>query len=222
MQVLYYFCYEYYLDKTCIQTETFDHTSVLQNQGKSICGLPIFLPFPPEDWPTGKPPSAEISLLCSSSSLNKLHFTHLLGVLRRFSSLIQELYFVQKDNAIKIWLLLLLLFQCITISSWMEEHKILNMQYKTCVHRVVWLLVFKKKPVQMQIRQYLCYEQILFTYNVCFGYLNVFFQPSTHFCDMFLLGEKKLSFYFWTEFMQRCLEGFFNICFRFFLWSYCL
>lgn len=69
----------------------------------------------------------------------------------------------------------------------------------------------------MQICQYLCYEQILFTYNVCFGYLNGFFQPSTHFRDMFLLGEKNLSFYFWTEFMQRCLEGFFNICFRFFL-----
>lgn len=55
---------------------------------------------------------------------------------------------------------------------------------------------FKKNPktVQMQICQYLCNEQMLFTYNVCFGYLNVFFQPSTHFHDTFLLGEKTSAF----------------------------
>jgi len=47
--------------------------------------------------------------------------------------------------------LFLLLFQCITISSRTEEYKILNMQYMSSVHRVVWILVLKSSfpPFQM-------------------------------------------------------------------------
>lgn len=77
--------------------ERFYHASVLQNRGKSICGLPIFLPIPLEDQLMGKPLSADmsgISFLSPSFSIKKLLFTHLLRVLMQFSSLILELYFV--------------------------------------------------------------------------------------------------------------------------------
>lgn len=62
------------------------------------------------------------------------------------------------------------------------------------------------------------HEQVLlFTYDVCFGYLNVFFQPSAHFHDKFLLGEKNLSFYLLEREYAEKLKMFFQYLLKIFL-----